>query len=182
MSAYESDSSDQDEDYTETSVLLGYASKEASGDAVSHLGGHASWLDNKTAPPGTLAKCKVCNGLVTLLLELNGDLPQHFPGHERRLYIWCCRQKACRRKEGSVRAIRGVRIAKGAASSGAAKPEKKAEEPKVNTQLGASLFGVQSSPSANAPANPFVNPFSSSSAPTAPLNPFAKPASRMQHK
>jgi hypothetical protein len=39
MPAYDSDSLDEGEDYTETNVLLGYASKEASGDSVSHLGG-----------------------------------------------------------------------------------------------------------------------------------------------
>ena len=37
----DSDSSDgNEEDYTETSVLLGFASKEATEDPVSHLGGY----------------------------------------------------------------------------------------------------------------------------------------------
>jgi len=42
MAPYDSDSDDSDEgdEYTETNVLLGYASNEASGDPVSHLGGH----------------------------------------------------------------------------------------------------------------------------------------------
>ena len=39
MVPYDSDSSEDAEDYTETDVLLGYASKEVSGDAISHLGG-----------------------------------------------------------------------------------------------------------------------------------------------
>lgn len=39
MPPYESDSSDEGEEYTETNVLLGYASEEPSGDTVSHLGG-----------------------------------------------------------------------------------------------------------------------------------------------
>lgn len=39
MPPYDSDSSDDGEDYTETNVLLGYAAKEPSGDSVSHLGG-----------------------------------------------------------------------------------------------------------------------------------------------
>ena len=39
MPPYDSDSSDEGEDFTETNTLLGYASKTASGDAVSHLGG-----------------------------------------------------------------------------------------------------------------------------------------------
>jgi hypothetical protein len=39
MPPYDSESSDDGEDYTETNVLLGYATKQATGDAVSHLGG-----------------------------------------------------------------------------------------------------------------------------------------------
>jgi hypothetical protein len=39
MPPYDSESSDEGEDYTETNVLLGYASKESTGDAISHLGG-----------------------------------------------------------------------------------------------------------------------------------------------
>jgi pre-rRNA-processing protein TSR4 len=120
----------------------------------------------------------VCNGLLSLLLELNGDLPEQFPGHERRLYVWSCRRKTCRRKEGSVRGIRGVRIAKGAANKASAKSEKKEvkEEPKPQPKIGESLFGVKSSGNTAAPANPFSNPFSSSSS-GAPANPFApKPA------
>lgn len=40
MAPYDSESSaGEDNDYTETNVLLGYASKEASDDTVSHLGG-----------------------------------------------------------------------------------------------------------------------------------------------
>lgn len=38
MANYESDSS-EDNDFTETNVLLGYASKEAPDDTISHLGG-----------------------------------------------------------------------------------------------------------------------------------------------
>ena len=41
MDAYDSDSSGIEEgDYTETGVLLGYASKEPTEDTISHLGGH----------------------------------------------------------------------------------------------------------------------------------------------
>ena len=40
MASYDSDSSlDDQTDYTETGVLLGYASQEATEDAISHLGG-----------------------------------------------------------------------------------------------------------------------------------------------
>jgi pre-rRNA-processing protein TSR4 len=39
MADYDSDSSYEGEDYTETNVLLGYAAQEGTGDAISHLGG-----------------------------------------------------------------------------------------------------------------------------------------------
>lgn len=40
MAPYDSDSSGgEDEDFTETNVLLGYASKEAGDDTISYLGG-----------------------------------------------------------------------------------------------------------------------------------------------
>ena len=40
MAAYDSDSSlEDDPNYTETGVLLGYATKELTDDLVSHLGG-----------------------------------------------------------------------------------------------------------------------------------------------
>ncbi|KAF1843866.1 uncharacterized protein K460DRAFT_288541 [Cucurbitaria berberidis CBS 394.84] len=175
MPPYDSESSDDEgEDYTETNVLLGYATQDAAtGDAVSHLGGAPSWMDDKTAPAGDLAKCKVCHGLLSLLLELNGDLPDHFPGHDRRLYIWSCRRKTCRRKAGSVRGIRGVRIAQGAAIRAArgAKGETKAvkHEESPQPRIGESLFGVNNGGRTAAPANPFANPFSSSKSP----NPFS---------
>ena len=40
MASYDSDSSFEDENFTETNVLLGYASKEPMGDEISQLGGH----------------------------------------------------------------------------------------------------------------------------------------------
>jgi len=50
MASHDSDSSlDDQTEYTETSVLLGYASKEATEDAISHLGG----VPVSTSPPLT---------------------------------------------------------------------------------------------------------------------------------
>lgn len=41
MATYDSDSSGgEDDDYTETNVLLGYASREPTADTISQLGGH----------------------------------------------------------------------------------------------------------------------------------------------
>jgi pre-rRNA-processing protein TSR4 len=114
---------------------------------------------------------------MVLLLQLNGDLPEHFPGHERRLYVLTCRRKTCRRKEGSVRAIRGTRINEAAAKD--IKKEVKKEDKPVqpvakvveSKGLGESLFG----------AKPLLgtagsNPFSASSTGAKPANPFASPS------
>ena len=123
---------------------------------------------------------------MVLLLQLNAELSDRFPGHERRLYVFSCLKKTCRRKEGSVRALRGVRVTE--APTIDAKPN---EEPTktasaaappsstLATGLGESLFGVQPSTGAFGQGNPFsssagVNPFSKSS--SVPANPFAKPA------
>jgi len=122
--------------------------------------------------------------MMVLLLQLIADLPDIFPGHERRLWVFECRRKACRRKEGSVRTLRGVRIAKGQK-----KEEKKAavtevpkEQAKPKENIGESLFGAK--PTSNGAANPFslgggsggnVNPFSNPFSTTASAqgNPFA---------
>lgn len=114
-----------------------------------------------------------------LLLELHGDLPDHFPDNERRLYIFGCPRKPCNKKPGSIRALRATKklksqpVARKIEKSEPPKEEKKPEGPKQD--LGASLFGSTSligSVSANA------NPFSSSSAASAQTdsNPFAVPA------
>ncbi|KAI7406288.1 hypothetical protein KC332_g8242, partial [Hortaea werneckii] len=108
MADYDSDSSGAED--VATSVMLGYASKEPTGDDFSQLGGYPAWLDDKTAPSGALIKCKTCNNFMTLMLQLNGEMRDRFPGHERRLYLWACRRKACRRKEGSMRGFRAVKI------------------------------------------------------------------------
>ncbi|KAL2368791.1 PDCD2_C domain-containing protein, variant 2 [Blastomyces gilchristii SLH14081] len=179
MDQYDSDSSGID-DFTETNVLLGYADDDASDDSISHLGGWPTWLDPATPPPGDFARCKVCNNPMLLLLQLNGDLPEHFPHDERWLYIFGCPRKSCTRKNGSLRALRGVKKHKIVNSSSRQQqnnqPEKtgKAPEPtpaesKPKQDLGSSLFGAAPS-SQGQSANP--NPFSTASSPSQ-ANPFA---------
>ncbi|TGO68606.1 hypothetical protein BOTNAR_0022g00140 [Botryotinia narcissicola] len=176
MPPYDSDSSGgEEEDYTETNVLLGYAGKEPQDDTISYLGGEPSWIDPSTPPSAALAKCKICNDLMVLILQLNADLPSHFPDHERRLYILTCRRKTCRRKEGSVRALRGTRIAESASKPRSREPEKekpRSEPTKPAARIGESLFGAKPSTS----GNPFAtgsNPFSTPSGGSTPSNPFA---------
>ena len=115
-------------------------------------------------------------------MQLNSDLPDKFPGHERRVYLFGCRQKACRRKDGSVRGLRTTRISnitQDKAASEQASPPTEESKPK-QTNIGESLFGVkpsQNNPNANpfaAPGSAAANPFSSSSKPAA--NPFAPAA------
>ncbi|KAH6623351.1 programmed cell death protein 2 [Chaetomium tenue] len=177
MAPYDSDSSGgEEEDFTETNVLLGYASPDANGEEISRLGGHPDWLDTGKAPSAALARCKVCKDLMVLILQLNAELPERFPTHDRRLYVLACKRKSCRRKEGSIRAIRGVRVS---AEAPTATPEKNTQpEEKVTAKppsqgLGDALFGAKP---ATASGTPRVNPFATPS--TQPTNPFApKPAS-----
>nr|POE48860.1 putative 20s rrna accumulation protein 4 [Quercus suber] len=166
MADYDSDSSGKDD--VQTSTLLGYASKEPT--------------DDSSTPDGTLAKCAVCNGYLSLLLQLNADLPEQFPGHERRIYVWACKRKACRRKNESVRALRATK--KTAAvkieaavdmeqSTPAADNQDIITRPKTN--LGEALFGSKS-PSGTA-ANPFALTSSSSSVIS---NPFSNVSNASQ--
>ncbi|KAK5132975.1 hypothetical protein LTR08_008338 [Meristemomyces frigidus] len=171
MADYDSESSGGDD--VATNVLLGYASKEPTSDAISQLGGHPTWLDDKSAPDGALAKCKVCNGRMNLLLQLHADLVDRFPGHERRLYVWACKRKACRRKAGSVRGFRAVRTdgSKARAAPPAKQPTTGAptssENAKPAVNLGETLFGVKS------PSLAHANPFATSTPGSGVANPFA---------
>ncbi|MBE3045842.1 hypothetical protein IMZ48_25515 [Candidatus Bathyarchaeota archaeon] len=209
MGEYDSDSSQ--EDYTETNTLLGYVSKEPEDDSISRLGGqpvrlrlphhsnpstgfllsarskteltHAQeWLDPETPPSAALARCGACGDIMTLLMQLNGELADRFPGHERMLYVFVCRTPKCRRRDGSVRALRGVRVSKEVAEA-AREADKRAEEERKASEkrekeerekqagLGSALFG---SGGGGAGANPFGggggnNPFGGAT------NPFSAP-------
>ncbi|KAI9844914.1 MAG: hypothetical protein M1837_005200 [Sclerophora amabilis] len=159
MTSYDSDSSGEDDSgYTDTNVLLGYASKEPTDDTVSQLGGYPTWLDPNIPPSSSLATCKVCNTHMTLLLQLNGDLPEHFPGHERRLYIFGCRRKACRRKPGCMRAVRGVRATKIEQKKERGSSEEivqNATKAEQRANVGEALFNTRSTSSTSSSANPF---------------------------
>ncbi|KAI9894274.1 MAG: hypothetical protein M1814_004128 [Vezdaea aestivalis] len=161
----DSDSSDEhDSNYTETNVLLGYTSKiEPEEDSISRLGGTPSWMTSDSRPSAQMARCKVCGDLMVLLLQLNGELPNTFPGHERRLYIFTCRRKPCRRKEGCVRALRAVKRID-APSKSKKKPtildSPSSKPPQAN--IGASLFEAFASEGLADNANPFTTSSGSS--------------------
>ncbi|KAH7029156.1 PDCD2_C domain-containing protein [Microdochium trichocladiopsis] len=186
---YDSESSGEGEDYTETNVLLGYASKDAGDDNISRLGGRPDWLDTDKSPSAALARCKICKDLMVLLLQLNAELPTQFPGHERRLYVFSCKRKSCRRREGSTSVVRGLRIEPGAKAVSLDKKEEnksKAVEEKTNAQkpqsnLGETLFGSKGLGTSSGNANPFATGLSSGGGSSNPFasNPFSstpKPA------
>lgn len=134
---------------------------------------------------------------MVMLLQLNGELPERFPNHDRRIYVFACRRSSCSRREGSVRAIRGVRVwADDGSAAAAAEEKKRQKEEEVKKQekakeaeqakprLGDALFGGGPSAAGTGGAkNPFssnANPFSSSSSGGSPFgaNPFSsQPAS-----
>ncbi|KAM3553865.1 hypothetical protein MY1884_006442 [Beauveria asiatica] len=188
MADYDSDSSDGE--YAETNVLLGYASKDADEDTISRIGGRPEWLDADKPPSAALARCKICKDFMVLLLQLNGELPDRFPNHDRRIYVFACKRANCSRREGSIRALRSVRVwaDDGSAAAAAAEKKRKLQEEDAKKQqekpkqpevpkprLGDALFG--GGPAASVGANPFssnANPFSSSSGGAAAnSNPFS---------
>ncbi|KAK5942607.1 hypothetical protein PMZ80_005172 [Knufia obscura] len=185
MAPYDSDTSSEDGLDVQTNVTLGYATQEPTGDDISHVGGHPTWLDDNTKPTAALAKCKVCNGYMSLLLQLQADLQQHFPDDERRLFVWCCRKKQCSKKPGSVRAFREVRKAKTSRKPEPSNQETGTSETKPQQDLGSQLFGGSPPPSSTN-SNPFStassqaqnNPFSTSSQPNGTTNPFSELAAK----
>ncbi|KAL8725347.1 MAG: hypothetical protein Q9166_007407 [cf. Caloplaca sp. 2 TL-2023] len=174
MILHESESSgEEDEQYSTTNVMLGYASTEPTDDTFSHLGGVPTWLDDES-PTASLAKCKICNSMMALLLQLNGDLPEYFPDHGRKLYVFACRNKPCQRKPGAIRAIRGIKI-----FPSSAKPPTQQNQPSTQASLpnslqaplnlGDSIFKYKSGSQQN--NNP--NLFSTSSKLSLNANPFS---------
>ena len=99
-----------------------------------------------------------------LLLQLNADLPEKLEGRERRLYLFTCKSKACRRKPGSVRGFRGTRLHKGTAARKAKQDSKHAQRVKAIQPPGSAAADIGSSiftPNA-ASLSSKVNPFASS--------------------
>lgn len=121
---------------------------------------------------------------MTLLLQLNADLPERFPDDSRWLYVFGCVHGACNRRAGSVRAFRGVKRLRdtgGMGGSGKGKTVRNAEgenqereragEGGKKVDLGASLFGGSMGISGN--TNPFSTAPEASAPKDGPPNPFA---------
>ncbi|OCH91034.1 hypothetical protein OBBRIDRAFT_792748 [Obba rivulosa] len=92
--------------------------------AVSRVGGHPAFLTSP--PPVADAHCKNCSQPMELLVQV--WCPLEDSEHDRALYIWGCAQRACQRKEGSVRAYRGLRYNEKYAAKLARRREKQRRE------------------------------------------------------
>lgn len=102
--------------------------------------------------------------------------------------MFSCKNKGCRRKEGSIRALRATRVSADAIKKDRERREKEAndkaeaerrekERKEKDGQLGSAVFGVSGNPFATASGLSNANPFSTGSGATgAAANPFAKPA------
>ena len=79
---------------------------------------------------------------MALLVQLHANLPDIFKDHERRLYVFICRNQACRRKEGSVRALRAIKVLLESEAQEAANPSNVPSEPSLLPhKLGQEIFG-----------------------------------------
>lgn len=138
-------------------------------------------MDTDKPPSAALARCKACKDLMVLILQLNAELPEKFPNHDRRLYVFACKRDSCRRKDGSIRALRGVRVwGDGTTTAQESQTEEQPEKEETKAKndgpgLGDALFGGKGLGGGSG-ANPFssnANPFSTSSSAGGFNNPFS---------
>ncbi|EKM81971.1 hypothetical protein AGABI1DRAFT_112151 [Agaricus bisporus var. burnettii JB137-S8] len=159
------DWSDDDDDElagVETKVLLGVPDgliddpADITDAAVSRIGGHPAFLPSRE-PSFESSLCKVCSFPMHLLLQI--WCPFEDSPRDRALYVWGCSRGGCQKKDGSIRAWRGLRFN----DKYAAKLEKKLAIKKEREKAKAA---EQSKPK--------TNPFAiSTSALNTPSNPFA---------
>ncbi|THU88690.1 hypothetical protein K435DRAFT_821571 [Dendrothele bispora CBS 962.96] len=164
--APQDDWSDSDEELLagmETSVLLGIPDGviETESDlvdaAVSRIGGYPAFLPSKE-PPFPSSQCKVCSDPMELLVQM--WCPFEDSPMDRGLYIWGCSNNKCQRKDGSVRAWRGLRYNDKYAEKLRVKLAKKRER-EARAQA---LLEVEKAKQAAKTTNPFS--INSSSAPS----------------
>ncbi|OBZ66410.1 Cell differentiation protein rcd1 [Grifola frondosa] len=126
-----SDSDEEIENNVETAVQLGVPDGiiESSSDildaTVSRIGGHPAFL---SVPPPSFdsAQCKNCSKPMHLLMQI--WCPLEDSANDRALYIWGCANGSCQRKEGSIRAWRGLRYNEKYAEKLAKRLEKQKEK------------------------------------------------------
>ena len=88
------------------------------------------------------------------LLQLDADLPNHFPGHKRLLHVLTCRRKACSKRDGSIRALRSSLVTLNLPAQGAQHPEAPSAS-LLGPDLGRELFGATNFVSGTSHLNPF---------------------------
>lgn len=169
-----------------TSTLLGFVDVEISEDEPiyqndSFIGGQPQPMDKASPIPFELVQCNNCKSPMRLLTQCSADLPDTW--YDRSLYIFICIKSQCRRKNGTVRAIRGVKKDRVEMEKRENEEKKRIEEEKLKEQkkvekeqetknLVANLFGSDSNVNNS---NPFAsNPFTggSNSNRFANTNPF----------
>lgn len=202
-----------------TSVLLGFADEtagkvdekkaydsEASERTAeptvwdSRLGGQPIWLHPDSKPSKDLIICKNCKKPLTMLTQLYFPKPGTF--YDRVIYVFVCRDSECRRQDGSIRCIKGIRRNPEEEKAALEKIRQEEEEEKARAldeererlekeekqrKLGQSLFASttegsdQSNPFATGPfgapekqSDPFANQLSSNPFSNS-SNPFGTP-------
>lgn len=132
-----------------TGVSLGFAGQEASkcelSPLVNHIGGSPIWF-NEQGPDPSIHTCLACKKPMDLLCQLYCPWPDK--NYDRALYVFACTDPKCFRKDGSVRAIRGVE--KNASVEKRIAEETEPERPESNIvpalgNLGDMLFGSKPS-------------------------------------
>lgn len=145
-----SDSDDDAPSGEQTSVLLGIPDgsvddpSDTSDAAVSRIGGHPAFLPSRE-PPITSSYCKACENPMELLIQI--WCPFEESPMDRALYIWGCPRVGCQKKQGCIRAWRGLRYNEKYAAKLKKKLAQKQLKSNASTQLDASK---------DAKSNPFA--------------------------
>ncbi|EGO28781.1 hypothetical protein SERLADRAFT_406196 [Serpula lacrymans var. lacrymans S7.9] len=107
-----SDSEDELGSEVETAVLLGIpdgpidTQSDLADAAVSRIGGTPAFLPARE-PSLSSSQCANCAETMELLVQL--WCPFEDSPMDRALYVWGCARSSCQKKDGSIRAWRGIR-------------------------------------------------------------------------
>lgn len=176
-----------DSDY-ETSTYLGFIDEADSADIPAspldtRLGGQPIWLHPDSPPSADLMKCLNCQKQMPMLVQAYSTLEDKY--YDRVMYVFACPEPGCRRKAGSVRALRSIRrdperevrekkrdaeLKKIEEQQQKEKEEAKAKKKEAMGKIGSVMTGDKG-------GNPFSqsNPFAKNDNPFAKNdNPFAK--------
>ncbi|KAJ4473721.1 programmed cell death protein 2 [Lentinula aciculospora] len=161
----EEDWSDSDEEVgseVETSVLLGVPDgpitsvNELADAAVSRIGGHPAFL-LANDPPISSCQCKICSLPMELLVQM--WCPFENSPMDRALYVWGCANPGCQRKDGSVRAWRGLRYNEKYAAKLEAKLARKSAQEEAKRQVEQAKQASKANPFSLKVSSNTKNPF-----------------------